>query len=200
LLTLGNALWAQDQQPTAVAYLNESLGLFRQLGDVQGAAWAMEYLGNIAEAEAEYIHARELLNESLSMFREMGDKTGMAWALHHLGRLAQAEEENQHAIELFRDSVGLFYELGISRGVAWGLVGMASLANAPERAACLLGAAEGLFGAQNEELMPSDRAYYERILTGIRLQLSAPDFDAAHSTGRLLTEDQAIWYAVEQAV
>lgn len=199
LLTLGNAVWAQGRRPTAIEYLNESLGLFRQLGDAQGTAWAVEYLGNIAQSQADYTKAKDLLNESLRMFREMGDKTGMAWALNHLGRLAQAEGENQHAIALFRDSVGLFYELGISRGVAWGLVGLASLANSPERAARLLGAADGLFNAQNEEMMPADRAYYEHVLAGIRLQLSTSAFDAAHSAGQLLTEDQAIWYALEQA-
>ncbi len=199
LLTLGNAVWAQGQSPTAVAYLNESLGLFRQLGDAQGTAWAIEYLGNIAQSQADYIKAKNLLDESLSMFREMGDKTGMAWALHHLGRLAQAEGESQNAIALFSDSVGLFYELGISRGVAWGLVGLGSLASSPERAARLLGAADGLFSAQNEEMMPAERAHYEHVLAGVRTQLSASEFDAAHSAGQVLTEEQAIWYALEQA-
>lgn len=199
LLTLGNAVWAQGRQPVAVAYLNESLGLFRQLGDAQGTAWAIEYLGNIAQSQADYTEAKDLLNESLSMFREMGDKTGMAWALNHLGRLAQAEGENQRAGAFFRDSVGLFYELGVSWGVAWGLVGLASLTGSPERAARLLGAAEGLFNAQNEQVMPADRTYHEHVLAGIRLQLSADAFDAAHSAGRDLAEDQAIWYALQQA-
>ncbi len=200
LLTLGNAVWAQGQQETAIAYLSESLNLFRELGDRQGTAWAIEYLGYIAQAQADdYANARELLNESLGMFREMGDKTGMAWALNHLGRLVQAQGENQPAMALFRDSVGLFYELGISRGVAWGLVGLASLASSAERAARLLGAADGLFSAHNESVMPAEQAYYERILAAIGEQMSTDEFSTARAAGQDLVGNQAIWYALEQS-
>jgi tetratricopeptide (TPR) repeat protein len=54
----------------------ESLALYRELGDPVGATWARFALGQVAFDQDEYPRAHALLQEALTFFRESGDPLG----------------------------------------------------------------------------------------------------------------------------
>jgi tetratricopeptide (TPR) repeat protein len=111
----------RDDYRQAVALSEESLALFRELGDRRGSAWALYNLGRTAAEQGDYRRAAALLDESLALFRELGDKRGRASALNHLGRIAADQGDYRRAAALLDESLALFRELGDKRGSAFAL-------------------------------------------------------------------------------
>ena len=60
---------------------DESLSLFRELGDKPGTAWILADKGLRAWNRADYAEAVLLLDESITLFREIGDLRGLTWSL-----------------------------------------------------------------------------------------------------------------------
>jgi predicted ATPase len=56
--------------------IEESLARFQALADVQGEAFALNALGNLARSSGDFERGRELLRHSLALRREVGDRRG----------------------------------------------------------------------------------------------------------------------------
>jgi predicted ATPase/DNA-binding SARP family transcriptional activator len=82
------AFWHQLDFPTAQALSEESLAIFRELGDQPGTASSLFHLGWFAHMQDDFATARPLLEQSLAIRRELGDPEGIAQALNGLGCLA----------------------------------------------------------------------------------------------------------------
>jgi non-specific serine/threonine protein kinase len=79
----------------------ESLGLFRQLGDRYGQAMALGSLGLLYLGWGERQLGQAMYQEQLQIYREFGDNEGMAHILGHMGRDALAHDELERAAMLF---------------------------------------------------------------------------------------------------
>jgi predicted ATPase len=112
-LTAGNS----DFTP-ARALLEESLGLFRELRDVQGIADALNGLAIVAYGQSDYTKQRAYLDESLALCRELGDKPRIAKVLDRLGVLTFIQGDLAAARALKEESLTLYRELGMQGGVA----------------------------------------------------------------------------------
>ncbi len=77
--------WSGSSQ--GYSTLQESLALYRELGDKQGIAFNLLWLAEIIFNQGDYEQGQRLLTESLSLSRALGNKTGIAGALSGLGRL-----------------------------------------------------------------------------------------------------------------
>jgi hypothetical protein len=66
----------------------ESLALFRELGDKRSIAISLNNLGTVAQEQEDYDTARTSFKESLALCREVGDKVGIISSLAGLGGLA----------------------------------------------------------------------------------------------------------------
>jgi len=94
---------------------------------------------------------------------------------------------------LLTESLTLFRALDQKRNIALCLTGVAEIAIAegqPERAARLLGAAEGLRTDIGAILAPDDRDRYERGVAAVRAQLDPAALAAAWAAGRSMPLDQ----------
>jgi hypothetical protein len=94
-----------------------------------------------------------------------------------------------------KESLALFWELGDKEGIVKNLEGLAAVALSgarSERAARLLGNAEGLRGAMGTPLAPGDRAEHDRSVAAARAALGENAFAAAWAEGRAMDLDQAI--------
>ena len=69
----------------ARAFLEESLGIRRELGDQALTANTLNNLGILSTRQAEFDDARAFYEESLANFREVGDRHGMATTLLNQG-------------------------------------------------------------------------------------------------------------------
>ncbi|HEU5102309.1 MAG TPA: tetratricopeptide repeat protein, partial [Roseiflexaceae bacterium] len=102
------------------ARLEESVALWRELGDKRGLALALTYangLGWVALYERRVAEARALFAEGVALWRELGDKWGLAMALWSLGA-AVRRDDPAAARPILEESVALFRDVGD----AWGLM------------------------------------------------------------------------------
>jgi predicted ATPase/class 3 adenylate cyclase/DNA-binding CsgD family transcriptional regulator/uncharacterized protein HemY len=121
------AIWQGDYRQ-ARFLLEESLSLFRKLGDKASIALALDGQGSLAFRQGDYRRARALLEESLMLQREMGNTGDIAWVLFQLGQLALANGDYGQARDLFEECLSQSRELDDKVGITWGLDGLGSLA------------------------------------------------------------------------
>ncbi len=108
----------QGDYTTGKLLADESLVMFSELGDKQGIADTLKYLGNIAWHQSEYGTAQTLLEQGQALFQEVGDRLGMADSLHYLGHVALDQGNYEQANAFFRDSLSLFREIGHAESIA----------------------------------------------------------------------------------
>jgi tetratricopeptide (TPR) repeat protein len=114
----GALVWSQGDFARATALLEESLALFRALGDSAGIARAQDHLGIIAQLQGDFARATTLLDASLTLRRALGDKHGIAGALNNLGMVALCQGDYAQAWPLLEEALALMRELGNERYIA----------------------------------------------------------------------------------
>jgi non-specific serine/threonine protein kinase len=192
----------QGDYERAIAPIEESLSLFRELRDRQGIVILHPNLGRIRLTQGDYERAKAIFEESLTLSRELGDKWNAAWSLRHLGVVAQRQGDYGRAVVLHKESLILFRELEDKRNIPGCLENLAEAAGAegqPERAGRLLGAAEALREATGVPMEPSNRADYDRSMAAVRAQLGEEAFKTAWAEGRKMAMEEAVGYALGKA-
>jgi DNA-binding SARP family transcriptional activator len=135
--------------------------------------------------------------------RALGDPWGLSLPLRHLGYVVLGQGDDARAALIIRESLALCRDLGekwFTSMCLEDLAGIACRQGDCERAVRLLGAAEALREAIGAALRPLYRDGYERTVAMARAGLDAPAFAAAWAAGRAMTLDQAVAYALEEAV
>ncbi|MCC6447012.1 MAG: winged helix-turn-helix domain-containing protein [Armatimonadetes bacterium] len=105
----------QDYTPSRDR-LDESIALYRDIGDKRGLAWALFRRGYVG-VQSEFIREKDTqdqLDESWSLFKVIGDRVGM-------GELMNLAEDPE-------DSLALYKQLGDRVGMAWALLHMGWIA------------------------------------------------------------------------
>jgi tetratricopeptide (TPR) repeat protein len=128
--TLASDQWDFTQ---ARALLEESLALFKELGDTKSAMNALRNLGNELRHQGDYQGASARLREGLGLAREAGARWDMAAILGDLGIVAQSSGREDEARKLYEESLALRRELKDKRGIAMMLVNLGEVARAQER-------------------------------------------------------------------
>jgi len=103
---------------SAKAYAEESVILYRELGDKANLAWAIRVLGYTIQQRGNFDRATELFGESLALSREIGDKWGLAQSLVDSGWAAVFRSDYTAAISLLEESLTLERELEDVYGIA----------------------------------------------------------------------------------
>ncbi|HET9909356.1 MAG TPA: tetratricopeptide repeat protein, partial [Anaerolineales bacterium] len=109
---LGTTASYKGNNDKAKALTEESLALFRELGDKFGITECLNTLGDIALTQGDYEQAKLLWQESLVLKRERGDKDGIAFSLAQLGNIAFLEGEFERATPLYEEAATLFRQVG----------------------------------------------------------------------------------------
>lgn len=118
LLAAARLAFAQSNYDRGEVLAQESLVLFRELGDRRGHALALDRLGMAAWRQGHFAAARVLMQEALALFRALPDQSRVAWSLLTLGLLHTKQGEYPRACARFEESVTLFKQLGNKRGTA----------------------------------------------------------------------------------
>jgi predicted ATPase/DNA-binding winged helix-turn-helix (wHTH) protein len=138
----------QGDYTTARALFEESLALWREIGNKRGIASALNDLGWMAWRQGDYAVAQALSAESLVLWQDLGETQGIATALTNLGWIAHHRGDYAAAWSLFEESLALRRALEDKRGVAFALMGLGwarSRQGAYSAAAALLEEAIALF-------------------------------------------------------
>ena len=127
--SLSSAAYFTKQEPTqAMAMLEESLALFRDLQDALGLSHTLRRLAGCAIDHQQYAYAVSLLEQALLTDRQAGDTHAVAWELCFLGvALWLHQHHPKHVIPLYQESIALFEELRDVRGRAHPLAMLAEV-------------------------------------------------------------------------
>src|SRR6266699_2645143 len=126
------ALWAAGSLAASLGHVErgevlcqESLALFREIGDTLGMGDATFHLAHVAFARWDLATARSLFEESLVFLRETGDKTLTAWALGALALVVLYQGEYARVHPLAEQAREICLEVGDTTGVTMSLMTLA---------------------------------------------------------------------------
>ncbi len=110
--------WDQNDKDRMQQRAEESLALYRQLGDQPGIASALELMGGVAWARNDFAKARALHKESEALFRKMGD-TESAIGPHYVqGIMMSLQGDYARGRALLEETLAMSREVGSKRGIA----------------------------------------------------------------------------------
>jgi predicted ATPase/transcriptional regulator with XRE-family HTH domain len=113
LFNLGRgALLQQGKYMQARSWLEQSLALFRPLGDLYYIALAVIDLGLVALFQEDYGVARVWYEEGLAFAHVLKDRALIATALNNLGEVARCQDDDERAALLYAESLQLHQDLG----------------------------------------------------------------------------------------
>ncbi|NET90846.1 MAG: tetratricopeptide repeat protein [Kamptonema sp. SIO1D9] len=118
LTSLGNAYDSLGEYQRAIEFHQQSLEIFREIGDRSGEANSVNNLGNAYYSLGEYQRAIEFHQQSLEIFREIGDRSGEANSVNNLGNAYYSLGEYQRAIEFHQQSLEIKRAIGDRGGEA----------------------------------------------------------------------------------
>jgi len=121
------------ERTSATALLDDSLALFRALGELGGTANALRLQADLAYSRGDRRAARALCAESMRLAQAIDDTWELSRVLRRLGTVAWLERDYETARRFYSQSIELTRELGDGHGLALGLHAMAEVAVA-ERA------------------------------------------------------------------
>ena len=102
----------------AEALCEESLTLYRKLGDTAGTAFSLHLRADIAWRRGNLALARTEAEKSLALFRESDGKGEIAYLLLHLGMLALDRGEYATARSIFQECLAINRELEDTSSIA----------------------------------------------------------------------------------
>jgi tetratricopeptide (TPR) repeat protein len=124
----GILAWHQGDDEEAGALLENSLTIYRELGDKVGISELLWWQGHLAKRQEDHRAARALFEESLAISRERGHKGRIGASLQALGEVAYLQGNNGTARVLFEESLAISRELAIKNDIAWSLYHLGGVA------------------------------------------------------------------------
>jgi predicted ATPase/DNA-binding SARP family transcriptional activator len=125
LKRMGDAAHDADRREARRLY-EQSLMLYRELGDGWATANALHSLGGLAWQSGAYDKAKQLSEESLVIRRALDDQKGVGRSLELLGLIALYQGEVEGAEDLLRESLAIARQTGALHGVVRGLANLAA--------------------------------------------------------------------------
>ena len=128
LVELSRLDWSLGDYAAQRVHDEESLDIFRQLGDRRGVATSLSDLAATAFQEGRYATARALLEESLVLCEQLGDRPIQALSLMRLASVTRDQGDFAGAHRFYDHALAIRRELGDQSGIAHVLSNMGWLA------------------------------------------------------------------------
>jgi predicted ATPase/DNA-binding CsgD family transcriptional regulator len=112
------ASWKRDLEG-ATAFSQESLALFRELGDEGGMGVALYNLAVVANHREDYRQGKRLAEESAALLRKVGDKGNLIWSLNALGDASMRQKDYEQAVGFYQEGLAISREIGDRSSIAW---------------------------------------------------------------------------------
>jgi len=199
---LGRLAARNHDYATADKLLNESLALQQELGQTAKVALVYNYLGQIPFSQADTDTAARLFSHGLEVARRVPDRLPLLVSLYNLSLTDQASGHLDGAAELLREGLSVASDAGDESSVGYylqRLARVAALREDPERAVCLLAAADAGLQATGTGWL---RAYVAAAPSGddglseLRGKLGERAFPQAWARGAAMGRQRALAYAL----
>jgi predicted ATPase/class 3 adenylate cyclase len=110
--TLGEVVRSRLEHERAKELFEESVRLYREIGDRWGVAWSLGSLANVAGDRGDHEQAKILYEEGLALSRRLGDAGPLGDYLNSLGYEFLLEGNLEKAAELTEEAAMLFRKQG----------------------------------------------------------------------------------------
>jgi hypothetical protein len=187
-----------DDTAEAVRLLRRALAVTADSPQSAGRSGALHVLGVALQMSGDLDGAGEVMRERLETGRAAGDQLIVFVESANLSMVERQRGNLDDAEALSQDALRIVVERRDQMSIAWVMNGLAAVTAAKsegERAATLLGAAEGLLERAGGEWPPDERAQYEETLTVLGAA-GASDLERWRKAGRAMTLDAATAYAL----
>ncbi len=183
----------------ARAHFEESVRLFRKLGEARYASLVVSFLLVIVASQGDEERVRSLSQQSLTLMRQARNpgalglfliNNGEMW-LHAYGDEPLAQVLYRLGLSLWQDMQQAGQGIGIGKALA-GLAEVAAAQGKAERAGRLFGAAAHLLPADSME-----RQDVNGRVAAARVKLDAATFEAGLCAGQAMRQEQAITDALQ---
>jgi predicted ATPase/DNA-binding XRE family transcriptional regulator len=118
LRAAGNLAWEQGDFEPATMFLDDSLVLYRRVGNVFGEAHSLNTLGLIADDRGDWNVAVTLFQQALELFLQLRDTYHLAMVYNNLADISSRRQQHTEAVDLFEKSLELFRRVGDGRNIA----------------------------------------------------------------------------------
>jgi predicted ATPase len=121
LRSSGVLAYIQDDLAEAERLVQDSLALYRNLGDEHEAAYALTILGEVAKQRCSYALASAYFEEALALFQQIGDRWGWANTLVDLARLFSMQGQQDRALSRYEEALEISRGIGIRGDIGYKL-------------------------------------------------------------------------------
>jgi predicted ATPase/DNA-binding winged helix-turn-helix (wHTH) protein len=121
LVYLSTFATVQGDFPAATDFVEQSLSIYRRLGDQWGIAVSMNARAIVAWDRQDYAAAQSHFDESLACWRALGDRVAVARCLHSFANCVRGRGDYVRARALLEEAGRIFEQLGDHSGAAWSL-------------------------------------------------------------------------------
>jgi len=128
LIAAGCFSWLQGDYSTAAPFLDESVRLWRELGDETGLAEALHFNGHLIFDQKQYATAGILYQESREIYQRLGDFQSIPPLIGDLGMVAYHLGDYEKARILYEECLGISREQGSKDNIAQTLYRLGDLA------------------------------------------------------------------------
>ena len=115
---------SQGEIKRGQAFLEESVSIRRELGDMSALADSLRNLGSLTFDKNDLEATQHHYEEALDLFRQAGNESGIAGTLNNLGVLATVHERWDAASILYEESLSFFRRHGDIQGIARALMNL----------------------------------------------------------------------------
>ncbi len=201
-LNLGIAALRRGDFEQAAAMCTECLNISREMGNRWVSGEALWGLGSVEQLRRNPERAIALYTESLADHMEAGDRWAIGKNLCEMGTAAHDLHDYARALACYKDSLTIVTEIGDRSLIAACLEGLAKVALSAghhDKTARLFGAVESLRQSLEWRRSPAFQLSHDHAVASMRAALGDVAFAAMWATGRAMTPEQAIEYALEDA-
>jgi tetratricopeptide (TPR) repeat protein len=181
--------------------LEEVLSISRQLGDPVREDEALITYGTLAYWQGDYQKAREYYEKGILLAEQIGYHYQNLWAQIYVAYAMLRQGEIEKARELFANGIRGMQKADLVIGLVFAAEGLASLYTNQggfHRAVRLLAWADAMREKIGDPRPPVEQASIAKDLAGIRSQVDEGTLENAYNTGRTMTVDQAIEFALDE--
>lgn len=203
LIGIGNVAAMRADWVAARAFYARALNIARQCGAIGRQATALGNLGECALWEHDLPAARSLMEQARALREQTGDRKAIAIDLSNLAEVAIEEGRTAEALELLRAALTVFIQFKDPVYTAWAIEAfgaVAAIQQQPERALRLGGAGSALkekIGSR--DVFALEKARSEGHWARMREMLPAPTAEAAWESGKRMTLEEAVRYALSDS-
>jgi len=180
--------------PRATTHLERALAEHLALHDTTAAALDQQFMAKVVLESGDAARAVPLFEQSRDASQAQGNLWLWSWALIQLGRAAWQLGDRQRARELIVEGLRLKVQLDdrLATGYSLELLAWVTATDDPERAARLLGEAQGVLQAVGATGLPYLHADHQEFTAHLRATLGEQTLTALFDRGAALTFDEAV--------